>query len=267
MLASAAAYLLADRVQDNSRRLSSGEAIDVLLEKCARVPYAALVAAAAIVSIDDARIIHALIDELLAREPVITRVKPDARLSILLEGQPPIDVPSEALGEAIADGSDHLTGNHLPYLVLSYIIPRIDLSSEGGLARFAQIVDRVGGVGVPLLHVEFASTEQLRTALPITTHALSGGRSLLDASNGIIEPLTHALRLVALDAPQVFADYVRTILDREMASFPLLYRTWLAAHSVSETATPQADNAYRLVTDLDARIKQRIPVEFSRQPD
>jgi hypothetical protein len=173
-----------------------------------------------------------------------------------------LEVPPDILRQSVEEGADHVFGNPLPYLILSYMISRIDLSSAAGQEIFGRLLDQVGSVGMPIFPVDFGFGEQWRVALPVRCHSLSEGRTLLDSSNGVLEPITDAVRRAAMDSPDAINSYVEALLAKEAPPLPLLYRVWTAAASVSQMASPVAEVANRWTDALNSRIQERLEAEI-----
>src|SRR5262249_43258331 len=150
-----AANLLTERLKAALESSSTADAVSELLRQCQRFPYGALVGADAILSLEPQALVASVIEDLLTREPGISRLPSDARVGLLVEGREMLEVPPDILRQSIEEGADRVFGNPLPYLILSYMASWIDVSSGGGQAIFGRVLDRVGSVGMPIFPVDF----------------------------------------------------------------------------------------------------------------
>lgn len=260
LLASAAAFVIMNRLKAAAAtNLSPTEATDQLLADCARFPYGTPVAANALLMIEPESIAQTVIDELLSRDPTVSRLSPGARFGLVVEGRHLIDVPAEVIQQSIEEGTDQVFGDFIPFLIVSYVASAVDLSSSHGQQWFKAIIDRVGRSRVPLLPIDVKPIAQMRSSRPILMYDLIGGGSLVSSSNGIIEPITDAIRQCALKAPSLFDEYVSGLLAQSESSLPLLYRVWTAASSVAEMDNPVAAAAARLAESLQHQIQELLP--------
>ncbi|TWT84789.1 hypothetical protein CA13_62690 [Planctomycetes bacterium CA13] len=136
-----------------------------------------------------------------------------------MEGREPIEISSELVQDSIEEGGSYTYGDITPFLILSHVLRWANLKDELGHESVLHLVRRVANVRVPLITSDYRDRERLQHAAPISMYSLKSGGSLVDPCNGVIEPITDALRRIALEAPQAFQTFVGAIIDESGSHF------------------------------------------------
>ena len=263
LLAANAVSVVQERIEELIGRESADAAVEGFLADCRRLPYCELVGAAAILKEGlSQEICNTVMSRLLEMEPTISEIPADARLAVLFEGRAPVELSADLVRLSIEEGGRFTYGDVVPYMIVSHVM-RWAAVVDGRVPDWAmRAVERVASVRIPLYAANFASEERLRHAVPVTSFDLRDGGTVLSGCDGIIEPITDALRHIALNAAEDFADLVGRLLNDDRPSFTLLNRTWLAADVVARLQTPVAEIARSWADALGRKIQARCPEEL-----
>lgn len=267
LLAAVAKSIVKDRLEENVAHESPKDATERLLEDCHRLPYSELVGAAALSSDVRPETFEAVVNSLLEMPPTISEIPANARFAILVEGQEPIDIPPELVQDSIEEGGRYTYGDITPYLILSHVLRCANFEDQRGHESLLHVFRQIASVRVPLINGDYRDRERLQDAAPISMYSLKSGGSLVDPCNGVIEPITDALRHFALDAPKAFEAFISKIVDEREEHFPALNRAWKAADSVASLETPVSGDARRWSEVLGRAIQDRILDELGKDEE
>jgi len=259
LLAAVATSVVRERLEYKIALETPEDATEGFLRDCQRLPYCELVGAATLSSEKvPPETFEVLVNSLIERPPTISEIPRNARFAILVEGHEPIDLSPDLVHDLIEEGERYTFGDTTPYLILSHVLRWVNLEDEGGHEFVLHLVRRVANVRVPLITGDYRDRERLQYAAPISMYSLKGGGSLVDPCNGVIEPITDALRHLAMDAPSAFKTFVNEIIANSESHFPALNRAWKAADTVAKYNTPVSEKALQWSEALGKAIQDRM---------
>lgn len=270
LLAATSVAVIQDRLEEALEEWTVDAAVDAFLASCRRLPYCELVGAAAYFEeglSEETR--TAVINRLLEMEPTITELPADARLAVLIEGREPVELAAELTRSSVDERGAFAYGRILPYVIVSHVMRWCAVKDGRVSEPMLGAIRRVASARLPLISMDLSRQERLRHAAPLASLDLRGGGTVLAACNGVIEPITDVLRLVALDATEDFAALIGTLLSEERPSFPLLHRTWMATSDIAQLRTPIAARAHFWTEALERLINARCSEELvtTEEPD
>ncbi|KPN96079.1 type I restriction endonuclease [Lysinibacillus sp. ZYM-1] len=211
-------------------KLDTEYAVGKILELSNRLPYGDIIAANVIFELGDNNdyTFYDIYKQLLINPPIIEKVneKTDLNLEVYIRNKGLVKLPHLKKNS----GDYRLISNTHPWLVLSHLmtLPFVMEGVEDQFGGYREILTTIGSYEDIIRRVD--PIEQLDQSFMYSVHSTIEAGEMLCGEEGIIEPITYALRIGFLRVPHELIKICKIAVE-EQNPF-LSHRLYMAANSI-----------------------------------